>query len=306
MAPLRRTVLLAVLVGLVTAAAACGGDDAARSDGRLRVVATTRILAEFSERVAGSDAEVQTIVPAGTDVHGFAPSPSAARRIAEADLLIVNGYNLEETLLDLVFANRRAETPVVVAAGTGVTTADDADTEALARAVGDPHYWLDVPNSRRYVERIRDALIDLDVANADGYRARAETYLAELRALDDELRESLAVIPAERRRLVVFHDAYSFFADAYGFELTASLLPSGVNAEASASDVARIIELVRELGITTVFREPQFEAKALDAIAEETGAAVGVLYSTPTDDVATYADLMRANARALVQGLGSK
>ena len=131
MAPLRRTVLLAVLVGLVTAAAACGGDDAARSDGRLRVVATTRILAEFSERVAGSDAEVQTIVPAGTDVHGFAPSPSAARRIAEADLLIVNGYNLEETLLDLVFANRRGETPVVVAAAT---SAESAESEALARA----------------------------------------------------------------------------------------------------------------------------------------------------------------------------
>ena len=165
--------------------------------------------------------------------------------------------------------------------------------------------WLSVPHAMVHVRNIANALAAADPANAAAYREREEAYLAELQAVDEEVRAAVASIPRERRVLVVFHDAFQYFTVEYGLELAAAVLPGSPSQQASAGEVAEIVDLVRELGVPAVYREPQFAADALEAIAEATGARVLTLYSGAlTEDVGDYASLMRANARALADGLG--
>lgn len=355
---------LAVLVALALAACGDGGpDEGDDATARPRVVATTSILREFAERVAGDDASVTGIIPPGVDLHSFQPSTGVARDIAEADLLIVNGYNAEAGLLETVLENRRDGVPVIVAAaglavlegghdhdedehdeeedghdeeehdedGDGDDEGGHHDEEEghdeeehdhelpagvseLVTAAGDPHLWLDVANAIGYVENIRDGLVAVDPERRAGYESRAATYVERLRTIDAEVREAVAQIPEERRLLVVYHDAFRYFAAAYGLELVAAMLPGSAGQEPSAGDVAAIVEAVREAAVPAVYAEPQFDAGVLELVAEESGARVLTLYSGAFDAgsrgagdapaVDSYEAMMRANAAALLDGLG--
>lgn len=288
---LRPAFLVAFLLAL--AAAACGDGDPSEG-GRLRVVASTGVIGEFAGRVGGDDAEVRTLIPAGVDLHSFEPSPGVARDIARADLVFVNGHGLEESLLELIEQNVPTETRVVEVA-SGLEVLD-----------GDPHLWLAVANAVRYVEAIRDAFVAADPDAADGYEARAAQLMAELESLDAEVRSILDGLAERDRRLVVFHDAFGYLARAYGFEIVASVAPANPNQDPSAATVAAVIAAVEESGVRTIYREPQFSSPILDVVAEETNVDVGVLHSTLGDGVETYAELMRANARALAEGLASR
>ena len=295
------------LVLVLLVAGACGSDSAAPGGNRdrLRVVASTAVIAEFATIVAGDDGvEVSSLTPPGVDLHSFEPAPATAAAIAEADLIFVNGYNLEEGLLDVILENV-ADAAEVVAVASGLTPLDGIAAAAsdVIRAEGDPHFWLDAANAAHYVEQIADRLATLDPEHAAGYKARAAAYVLELDLLDDELRETIGAIPEASRELVVFHDAYRYFASAYGISLTASVLPAGAQQDPSAAAVAELIELIEERAIAAVYREPQFGASVLDSIAEETGAKVLVLRSTFSDHVDSYIEMMRANAAALVAGL---
>ncbi len=287
----RLSYLLAPLLLFALAAAACGDGEPSEDALALRVVASTGVIAEFAERVAGPDAEVRALIPAGVDLHSFEPSPSVAREIAGADLVLVNGFRLEASLLDLIEENVTGDADIVeVSAGL------DADH-------GDPHLWLAVPNAISYVEAIRDALVLRDGEHAAGYRARATSLVAELEALDAEVRAILEGLAPDERRIVVFHDAFGYMATEYGFEIVASVVPANPNQDPSAAAVADVIAAVEASAVRTVYREPQFSSSILAVVAEETNVDVASLYSTLGGDVATYAELMRANAHALLDGL---
>ena len=291
--------LLLAVVGAL--AAACG--DVEGSDGRPVVLASTSLIAEFAEHVAGEDARVETLIPSGVDLHSYEPPTNAARKVASADLLLVNGCNLEGGLLSVILENRRDEALLVVVSAGGDRSVVSA--QEAARASCDPHMWLDVSAAMRYVANIREALSAVDAKHAEAYRERAGDYLRALGALDAELRRTLSALPLSRRRIVVFHDAFSYFAEAYEFELVASVLPRGSGLEPSAAAVADLVELVRREGVPVVFREPQFASRAVELVAEESGARVLTLFSAPLPGEAeSYVELMRANARALVEGLG--
>lgn len=297
----RVRVTLLVLVPLALLFAACGEDES--GDGRLRVLATTSVIAEFAEAIAGEDAEVVTLVPAGVDLHTYDAPVSAARDIVRAGLVLVNGCNLEQNLLDAILLNRSDGTVLAAVSAT----ADELErytVEGFARAGCDPHRWLDVSRAMQYADAIGAALAAADPAHGDGYVRRTRTLVDELAALDAEVRRTLDVVPAERRRIVVFHDAFAYFAASYGFELSASVLPSGSGQDPSAGAVASVIELVREAGVRSLFHEPQFPSRVLDLVAEETGARILALYSIPIPgEVESYGEMMRANARALADGL---
>ena len=361
---------LALALALAVAAACTGGDDDGDDDhGRLQVVASTGIIAHFAEQIAGDDADVVAVIPAGADAHSFSASTTDIRNIAGADLVIVNGYNLEEGALGTIFEHIPDDAQLVIAAA-GITPlegghheeeedhgdeeadedegkdhgdedADDEEAEdhdedeegdeeeghgdededeagdhheeeievdaehELAVADGDPHMWLTVPNAMIYVRNIATGLVAADPDNASAYRAREEAYLAELQALDEEVRAAIAGIPRERRVLIVYHDAFQYFAAEYGLELAAAVLPASPSQQASAAAVAAIIEIVAERQVGAVYREPQFAASALDAVAGEAGVRVLTLYSGAfTDEVTSYVEAMRANADALAEGLG--
>ena len=328
-----RFALILPIAALLLAPACSSSDDA--DDAGLRVVATTPLLAEFAGRVAGEDAHVSALIPLGVDLHSWQPSTTVARDIAQADVVIVNGYGLEEALLGIVSANARSDASLVTAADGletlegGHADEDHADEdhadedhadedhadedhadegnadEDHAEGGGDPHLWLSVPNAIGYVENIRDALVAADAAHASAYAERAAEFIAELEALDAEVRSSLAAIPEGRRTIVAFHDAYQYLAAEYGMEVVATVAPSNPNQGTSAQAIAEIVELVRALGVGAVFKEPQFSAQSLDLIAQEAGARVLELRSTLSEDTPTYAEVMRANVAALVDGLGS-
>jgi len=306
---------LAFLAAATLLLAGCS-DDGGASGGRLNVVATTAILGDFARQVAGPDADVSVIIPAGVDIHSFDPPPSAARSVAAARVLVVNGYHLEESVLKVVAANKKSGATVVVAAA-GLTPRAPVEEhedehghedevkglDPLATAEGDPHLWLSVAGARRYVENIRDGLAKADPAHAEGYHQRAAAYLETLTALDAELRTTLAKVPAAKRQIVIFHDSFGYFAEAYDFKLTASVLPGGANQQVSAQKVAEVVAAVKAAGVPTIFREPGFDPAVLESIAKETGTRVGTLYGIYTDAVNDYPAMMRANAKALVDGL---
>ena len=172
----------------------------------------------------------------------------------------------------------------------------------------DPHAWQSVANARIYVGNIRDALVAADPASAQGFRDNAEAYLAKLDALDREVREAIAKIPPSRRKLITNHDAFGYFATAYGLEFIA---PVGVSTESepSARDIAAIITQIKAAKIPAVFLENVSDPRLIRRISAETGAKVGgTLYSDSLSaekgDAPTYIDMVRHNIKALTSALG--
>ncbi len=272
----------------------------ARAENRLDVVASFSILGDFVKNVGGDKVNVTTLVGPNGDVHVYTPAPDDARKIADARLLVVNGLGLEGWLPRLLQSSGSKATIVVASKGVApLQSGSDAD----------PHAWQSVANAKIYVANIRDALIATDPADAETFRANAARYLSELDTLDAELRTEIAKIPPERRKVISTHDAFGYFAKAYGVEF---LAPEGVSTETepSARDVAAIITEVKEGKIPAVFLENLSDPRLVRQIASETGARVGgTLFSDAlTDekgDAPTYIALVRHNIKALTSVLGN-
>jgi zinc/manganese transport system substrate-binding protein len=294
--------LLAVGVGALPRAAAREA-----ASGPLKVIASFSILGDLVRNVGGDLLDIATLVGPNGNAHVYAPSPADAKKVADAAVVFVNGLGFEGWLERLVKASG-TKAPIVVAT-TGIKPLERADAHGHDHGRVDPHAWQSVANARIYVGNIRDALIAIDPAGKAGYEANAADYLAKLDALDREVRETLAKVPPERRRVVTSHDAFGYFENAYGIRFTA---PQGVSteAEASARDVAAIIRAVRQQKAAAVFLENVTDPRLVRQIADETGARVGgTLYSDAlTDasgDATTYIDLVRHNLRQLANGLMS-
>jgi zinc/manganese transport system substrate-binding protein len=293
-----------------TALAALFAASPARAQQRLNVIASFSILGDFVKNVGGDRVEVRTLVGPNGNAHVYAPSPADAKKVADAKLVFVNGLGFEGWLERLVKASG-TKAPIVVAT---------KDIKPRERAGGDhdhdhdhgradPHAWQSVANAKIYVANIRDALIAADPAGKDTYVANAAAYLAKLDALEREVRDVIAKVPADRRRVITSHNAFGYFQDAYGVNFTA---PQGVSteAEASAKDVAAIIAQIKKQKAAAVFLENVTDPRLVQQIAHETGAKVGgTLYSDAlTDDkgdATTYIDLIRHNLRQLASALVS-
>jgi len=294
-----------------TALAALFVAPGARAQDRLNVIATFSILGDFVKNVGGDRVEVATLVGPNGNAHVYAPSPGDAKKVADAKLVFVNGLGFEGWLERLVKASG-TKAPIVVAT-KGIKPLERAGEHGHDHdhdhGRADPHAWQSVANAKIYVANIRDALIAADPAGKDAYLANAAAYLAKLDALERDVREVIAKIPADRRRVITSHSAFGYFQDAYGVSFTA---PQGVSteAEASAKDVAAIIAQIKKQKAAAVFLENVTDPRLVEQIARETGAKVGgTLYSDAlTDDkgdATTYIDLMRHNLRQLASALVS-
>ena len=275
------------------------------------MIASFSILGDFVKNVGGDRVEVATLVGPNGNAHVYAPSPGDAKKVADAKLVFVNGLGFEGWLERLVKASG-TKAPVVVAT-KGIKPLERAGEHDHDHdhdhGRADPHAWQSVANAKIYVANIRDALIAADPAGKDAYSANAAAYLAKLDALERDVREVIAKIPADRRRVITSHSAFGYFQDAYGVNFTA---PQGVSteAEASAKDVAAIIAQIRKQKVAAVFLENVTDPRLVEQVARETGAKVGgTLYSDAlTDDkgdATTYVDLMRHNLRQLASALVS-
>jgi len=272
----------------------------ARAQDRLNVVASFSILGDLVRNVGGDRVNVTTLVGADGDVHVYAPAPADARKIADARLLVINGLGLEGWLPRLLQASG-SKAPIIM------TTRGIAPLKAGSDA--DPHAWQSVVNAKIYVSNISEALVAADSADAGVFRANAQAYLAKLDALDREVREAVEQIPPARRKVISTHDAFGYFASAYGIEFIA---PLGVSteSEASARDIARIITQIRTAKIPAVFLENISDPRLVSRIAAETGARVGgTLYSDSLTGekgaAPTYIDMVRHNIKSLTSALAN-
>jgi zinc/manganese transport system substrate-binding protein len=277
---------------------------------KLKVVTSFSILADFTKNVGGDRLEVSALVGPGGDAHVYTPTPADARNVAAAKLVIVNGLGFEGWLQRLVKSAGNKAT--VVTATKGVTPRKEkADAHghkhSHAHDETDPHAWQSITNAKIYVANIRDALAAVDAASAETYRKNAETYLAKLDALDREVRDAVTKLPAERRKVISTHDAFGYFAEAYGITFIA---PQGVSTEAepTARDVARIIGQIKAQKIPAVFLENLSDPRLMRRIAEESGAKLGgTLFSDSLTDekgpAPTYIDMIRYNIKALTGAL---
>jgi manganese/iron transport system substrate-binding protein len=259
---------------------------------RVKVVVSLAIFADFARQVGGDRVDVFTLVPAGADPHTYEPVPSKVAELAKSDLVIVNGLGLEAALENVVEENISSSATLVELA------------EGLPVIDKNPHLWLNVQNAIAYVERIHDALVEIDPAGAEAYRANADSYLAELRTLDEEVAADIDSIPSDRRKLVTFHDAFPYLAQRYGLEVVGVVVVSP-GKEPSAKDVANLVEAIAAEDVPAVFKEPQFNARILELAADDAGVEVCTLRSAALDKkVNTYVKLMRFNAKELVRCLG--
>jgi zinc/manganese transport system substrate-binding protein len=294
MSAMRRLQLWLVCVALVSSMAPVRAQD------RLSVVASFSILGDFVKNVGGDRVGVATLVGPEGDVHVYTPAPADAKKIADAKLLVINGLGLEGWLPRLLQASG-SKAPII--------TASKGIAPLKLGSDADPHAWQSVANARIYVANIRDALAAADPAGNEIFRANAQSYLAKLDVLDREVREAIARIPGPRRKVISTHDAFGYFAAAYGIEFIA---PLGVSteSEASARDIAAIITQVKTAKIPAVFLENISDPRLIRRISAETGARIGgTLYSDSLTDekgqAPTYIDMVRHNIKTLTSALGN-
>lgn len=301
--------------------AACGGSqgDAVGcgigptvDDRPLRVAATVAPITNLVGLVAaGTDTEVDGVVPEGTNSHTFEPAPSVAADLERADVVFLNGLHLEEPTRELALANRGDGAELCELGTTILPPEDYLFDVSFPQEAGDPnpHLWTNPPMVADYVELVRDVLVARDPGDAVRYEANAEVLLASIADLDDALRQASDTIPADRRLLLTYHDAYAYFAAEYGWTVVGAVQPSSFD-EPTPREVAALVDQIRDLDVPAVFGSEVFPSPVLRQIAEETGTEyVGDLRDddlpgVPGDPDHSWFALMRFNYVTLVEAFG--
>ena len=311
--PNRRALLGALAAGLILAHAPM----AATAQEKLPVVASFSILGDFVREVGGDRVALTTLVGANGDAHVYSPTPADAKAMAGAKLVVVNGLKFEGWITRLIKSSGTKAT--IATATTGITPlqneADDHDHGKKDKhghnhaGQDDPHAWQSVANAKIYVANIRDALVKADPAGQASYEANATRYLAQLDAVEAEVKAAIARIPTDRRKAITSHDAFGYFVKAYGIEFIA---PQGVSteAEASAKDVGRIIRQIKAEKIPAVFLENVTNPRLVERIAKESGARVGgQIFSDALSDAGgpagTYIAMMKHNISQIEKALAA-
>jgi ABC-type Zn uptake system ZnuABC Zn-binding protein ZnuA len=292
--------LLAIAAVLITAVAGgCGEDDAGSGGAALEVVATTTQAADFARNVGGDRVSVTGLLDPNADPHDYELRPRDVEAIAEADLVVRSGGEVDEWLEEAIEASG-SEAPQL-----------DLSTHVRLRGE-DPHWWQDPGNAMRAVAAIRDAMAKADPGGAAAYRDGARAYNARVRQLDAAVEKCIETIPTRARKLVTTHDALGYYADRYGLEIIGTVIPSlSTEAQPSAGDTAALIDTIRDAGVKAIFAESSVSPKVEEAIAREAGARVGdELWADSLGPAGssgeTYLHSIVANTRAIVDGLGGR
>lgn len=261
--------------------------------GEPEVLATTTLFADMAKQVAGDRLRVGSIVPAGAHVEEYEPTPEDAKRVTSARIIFVNGLDLDKWAEPLL-ANKKADAPVVTL------------TEGLPDIDENPHMWFDLQLTRKYVEKIRDALIALDPQEKDGYTSRARAYDEKLVSLEAELKAKAATVPADRRKLVTSHDAFPYFGKAFGFEIVGFVQPEP-DKEPTAQELAELVQTVRAAKVPAVFVEAGVSKSLTETLAREAGVSK-VVTDLPADTLLpapadTFIGLMRVVMDKIVNAL---
>jgi ABC-type Zn uptake system ZnuABC Zn-binding protein ZnuA len=294
--------LLAMVLPCLVAACNSGTPPSAAPGAQLPVATTTTVFADMVANVGGDLVSVTSLAGKNVDVHTFTPTPADIRIVSGARLLVMNGLGLDDWLEGTITSAAATGTPLVKLGvdlpGVALLPGEDPGTQ-------NPHLWMNVAYAELYVDRIEAALAAADPAHATDYATRAAAYKSRLAALDQSIRTRIAAIPEANRKLVMFHDAFPYFARAYGITIV------GVAVEApgqdpSAAETAALIQAIKAAGVKAIFSESQFPTKLVDELAAETGAkVVANLYDDALGDppVTSYEALMTWDVDQLTAAL---
>jgi ABC-type Zn uptake system ZnuABC Zn-binding protein ZnuA len=313
----RLSIIAGLLIVPVTATlAGCGDDETTGGSGKLNVVTTHALFADFAREIGGDRVEATSLVPAGADPHTWEPSPGDIRRAAEADLAFANGLDLDASAIAVIEPNLSGSARLVVLgeeakeAGAAVAALPEGFEEEGAAAGDkpgdDPHMWMDPANATIYSGVIRDALVQADPDGKSSYDRNYDGYMSEIEDVKSYVADNVNKIATENRKLVTTHDAFGYFARAFGLRIVAFVAPSP-GQETSPADIAKLSRAMKDEGVSAVFVEPQIHAEGeiLQQAGEDAGVQVCTLYSDSLDDrITTYIKLMRFNADELARCLG--
>lgn len=277
---------------------------------RTLIAVSTPLLADIVRNIAGDQAEVYSVMPETVDPHTWEALPEDIVRIGESDTFISIGAHLEPFVESGPWRRAVKDNGI-----PELVLTDHIELIAVDRVIdhgdhthdlreGDPHIWLDPRKVIEAIPAIEAHLSSLDPEGASTYAVNADSYTTQVEALDTELARDLATIPQDQRRLIVFHDAYTYFAARFDFEVIGVVL-SNPEVEISAQEVIELQRIIEESGVRVIFAEPQFNSELLSVFVAENDVAIGELLTDAfAGGVTTYLDLMRFNRDSLVQHLG--
>jgi ABC-type Zn uptake system ZnuABC Zn-binding protein ZnuA len=291
-----RAILLSLALSVLMANAGLADNET------LFIVATTTIVGDVVSRVGGDHIDVSVLIPINADPHVFEATPKDLVAVTEADIVFINGADLE---IDLEPILENATGPLIaVSEGIALRVLGEPPHGGV-----DPHVWFDPTLVLLWVDRIRESLVELDPTHAADYDVNAESYKEELHALHAWIEEQVSRIPIEERRLVTDHAALGYFADRYGFEQVGVVLPGfSTLAEPSAAELARLEDAIRKYDVPAIFVGTTVNPNLAEQVARDTRTHVVTLYtgslSEPGGPADTYIVLMMYDVTAIVEGLG--
>lgn len=300
--PIFKTICL--LAAIVLILPACSAPASTARNQPVRVLAVETFLADIAQNIAGERVKIETLMPLGLDPHTYQPTPQDVARIAESQLLIVNGAGFEEWLAKTLENAGGKQTVIEAAAGLSSRKATQGEILDPNHA-GDPHFWLDPNHVIKYAENIRDGLIAADPDGKAIYTQNTLQYIAQLKELDQWIRTQVALIPPEKRLLVTNHESFGYFADRYGFTITGTVIPStSSEASPSAQQMAGLIDRIRQQKVKAIFLETGANPQLANQIAQESGAQVITnLYThsitAPDGEAPGYIGMMKHNVNLL-------
>lgn len=301
--------------GLLTAGvlvlAGCGTAASETSDGTLRVATTVAPITSIAATIAGDRADVEGIVPEGTNSHTFEPAPTVAALLSDADVVFVNGLQLEEPTKELAEANMK-DGAVLVEIGDEVLPREQWIFDfSFPEEDGkpNPHLWTDPTYSIQYAQVITDTLSEQDPDNQAYYEQNLKTFEQQAKSLSDALEADQESVPDGNLKLLTYHDAYAYFAKTYGWDVIGAVQPKNFE-DPTPQEVAAIIDQVRAEKVPTVFGSEVFPSAVLEEIGRATGARYEEtlrdddLPGEPGDPEHSWFGLMRYDYVTMIQGLG--
>jgi len=240
---------------------------------KLDVATTVAPISSLAREIGGDRIRLHGIVPDATNSHTFEPSPSDARYLANADLIIVNGLHLEQPTMDLAEASRKPGTPIKLLGDNTITPDEWLFDFSFPESAGDPnpHLWMNVQYAERYAQLMRDWFSEADPANAGYYSMNYDTLKARLDELDTMIKAGVASVPEQDRKLLTYHDSWAYWARQYGFTVIGAVQASDFS-DPSPQEVAALIDQIRAERVPAVFGSEVFPSPVLEQIARESGA----------------------------------
>ncbi|CCI26669.1 Periplasmic solute binding protein [Microcystis aeruginosa PCC 9809] len=300
---MKKLILSCLFLGLV----ACNPSVNTTDNQKPKVISTSTIIADLTAGVGGEEIDHQDILKPGDDPHVYEPVPADSVALEKADLILYNGYNLEPGLIKMI--DSTAVKAKKVAVGEAIKP---LQLEKEGQKVPDPHVWGSAKNGIIMVKKIRDQLIELSPEDKEIFTENAAQLIRELENLDRWITAAIKTIPPSQRQLVTTHDAFQYYAHAYGLKVAGTLIGISTEEQPSAQTVKNLADAIKNLQVPAIFAETTINPTLITTVAEEAGVKLAPqqLYSDSIGAVGTggdsYVKMLRENTRSIVESLGGK